>query len=324
LLAEAVIGQDLDLATELLKKGEIVGIPTETVYGLAGNALNEEAVLKIFKAKNRPFFDPLIIHTFSIPEARKYVLDFPEEAEKLGEKFWPGPLTILLPKKTSIPDLVTSGSDKVAIRIPKHPLTLSLLKKLEFPLAAPSANPFGYVSPTNPQHVKDQLGEVVPYILDGGECHVGVESTIIGFEDGKPVMYRPGGIPAEEIEKLIGKVEIRMKSVLHPLTPGMLDSHYSPGKQVIIINEAVGVIEHIDEAGYLGFHEKHPIIPKEHQMVLSPSGSLEEAARNLFSYLREMDKMPIRFIYTKLLPDQGLGRAINDRLRRASVKKTNL
>ena len=188
-----MIGTALSTAIELLRRDEVVAIPTETVYGLAGNALYPKAIASIFEIKNRPRFDPLIVHASSVERLSQYANAFPEAARRLADQFMPGPLTLLLDKAAIIPDLVTAGSPRVALRVPNHPLTLSLLQQLDFPLAAPSANPFGYISPTTAQHVADQLGSQIPYILDGGPCQVGVESTIVGFEDGQAVVYRKGG-----------------------------------------------------------------------------------------------------------------------------------
>jgi L-threonylcarbamoyladenylate synthase len=196
----AQIETDIEKAKALLESGELVAIPTETVYGLAGNALNPDAVAKIFSVKNRPSFDPLIIHTDSLEKVRKFTLDIPAPLDRLAAHFWPGPLTLLLPKKPIVPDLVTSGLDTVAVRIPQHTLTLSLLEALDFPLAAPSANPFGYISPTTAAHVQDQLGDKIPYILDGGPSQVGLESTIVGLENGEVVVYRLGGLEVAAIE----------------------------------------------------------------------------------------------------------------------------
>ncbi|MEQ8533736.1 MAG: L-threonylcarbamoyladenylate synthase, partial [Imperialibacter sp.] len=230
----AEIGIDIDKAKSFLDRGQLIGLPTETVYGLAGNAFNEAAVLKIFQVKNRPSFDPLIAHTNSLEKVKAFVKDIPDVALDLAEAFWPGPLTLLLPKKKRIPLLLTSGLKTVAVRIPDHPLTTALLEQLDYPLAAPSANPFGYVSPTTAHHVQDQLGESIPYILDGGPCRVGIESTIIGFENNKPVVYRLGGKRIDEIEKLIGTVRIRTNMSSDPAAPGMLKSHYAPTKRVVV------------------------------------------------------------------------------------------
>ncbi|NVK51203.1 MAG: threonylcarbamoyl-AMP synthase, partial [Cyclobacteriaceae bacterium] len=217
----ALIGQDIEKAKEFLEAGQLVGIPTETVYGLAGNALNVDAVAKIFQTKNRPSFDPLIVHTDSIEKVNSFVADIPEILQRLAKEFWPGPLTLLLEKKSIIPDLVTAGLNRVAVRMPKHPLTLKLLKELSFPLAAPSANPFGYISPTKAVHVAQQLGEQIPYILDGGSCEVGLESTIVGMEDEKVTIYRLGGLDLNLITELVGEVEIKSHSSSNQASPGL-------------------------------------------------------------------------------------------------------
>ncbi|MBC7451992.1 MAG: threonylcarbamoyl-AMP synthase, partial [Cytophagales bacterium] len=205
---KAVIGTNITLVKNLLVEEKAISIPTETVYGLAGNAFSSYSVSEIFRIKKRPSFDPLIVHTHSIDSLADFVTEIPEQAHMLAKAFWPGPLTLLLPKKDSISDLVTSGLDRVAIRIPNHPLTLELLRMLPFPLAAPSANPFGYISPTTAQHVADQLGKDIEYILDGGPCTIGVESTIVGWENGKATILRVGGLSIEAIEAVIGKVEV--------------------------------------------------------------------------------------------------------------------
>jgi L-threonylcarbamoyladenylate synthase len=314
----AEIGKDINKAKQLLLAGELVAIPTETVYGLAGNALDKRAVTSIFTVKNRPHFDPLIVHVPSLRHAELYVEEIPDRARVLAEKFWPGPLTLLLQKKSIIPDLVTAGATTVGIRCPDHSLTRQLLDTLEFPLAAPSANPFGYVSPTSPQHVNDQLGSKISYILDGGNSSVGIESTIVGFENDSPVVYRTGGLKLEDIEVTIGKVVVQTNSSSNPKTPGQLKSHYAPGKKMVI-----GKIEELlqrypaDCSAILTFQEN---FHSPHQFILSPSGSLEEAAHNLFAGLRQLDKMPVDVILAEYVPDNGLGRAINDRLRRAAAE----
>ncbi len=315
----AIIGTDIHQAQLFLEQGEVVGIPTETVYGLAGNALDIEAVTKIFEVKNRPTFDPLIVHTNSIERLTKFVKFMPEKALLLAQKFMPGPLTMLLPKHHSIPDLVTSGLDTVAVRIPNHALTLELLSNLAFPLAAPSANPFGYISPTSAQHVAKQLGDKIPYILDGGECQIGLESTIMGFENEEVVVYRKGGLSIEEIEKIVGKIRVNSHSSSNPKAPGMLKSHYAPRKDLLLF-QGGKFSEDVDKIGYLSFQKFNSDIPKKNQLILSESGNYKEAARNLFAYMRQLDSMNIDKIYVELLPEKDLGRAINDRLKRASIK----
>ncbi len=234
--------------------------------------------------------------------------------------FWPGPLTLLLPKKKNVPDLVTAGLDRVGLRCPDHPMTMELLKSLPFPLAAPSANPFGYVSPTTPQHVNDQLGNEIEYILDGGECNVGIESTIVGSEDRAAIIYRLGGLRVEDIEVVTGRVQVNNVSVSNPQAPGQLQSHYAPRKQVLIGDIQALVKEHQSRSiAVLSFRKLNlpPFIKKE--IVLSPSGNLSEAAQRLFSALRELDAVDIDIILTERVPDTGLGRAINDRLKRAAT-----
>lgn len=314
------IGKDISIAKQFLDSGDTVGIPTETVYGLAANALNEDAVMKIFSVKNRPHFDPLIVHVFSIGEIEKYVEEITAKAKLLFEKFSPGPLTVLLKKKKLIPDLVTSGLDSVAIRIPNHPLTLELLKQLDFPLAAPSANPFGYISPTTAQHVFAQLQNKIPYILDGGATAVGVESTIVGFENNEPIVYRLGGLTLEEIENVIGKVRVELTESSNPKTPGMLKSHYAPKKNLRIWelgNLGIGTLGN-KITGVIAFDKYINGIDEKNQILLSAKGDLNEAAKNLFAAMRSLDESDVERIIALKFPDEGLGRAINDRLKRAA------
>jgi L-threonylcarbamoyladenylate synthase len=313
----AAIGTDIEKAIQLLQQNELVAIPTETVYGLAGNALNTQAVTKIFAVKDRPQFDPLIIHVPNLEKVFDYIIDIPDAAIKLAQTFWPGPLTLLLKKKTIIPDLVTSGLDTVGIRCPDHALTRTLLQQLPFPLAAPSANPFGYVSPTKPEHVNEQLGEKIQYILDGGVCPVGIESTIVGFEHNNPIVYRLGGLSIEAIEETIGKVTLMTHSSSNPKAPGQLKSHYAPRKKMILgsIDELLKT-HHPDRTGVLSFQQTYPV---KHQITLAPSGKTEEAAQHLFEALRTLDKLDIDSIVAELVPEIGLGKAINDRLRRAAA-----
>ncbi len=311
------IGIDIEKAKQILQNGGLVAIPTETVYGLAANALDKDAVLKIFEVKNRPHFDPLIIHTNSLEKAKLWVTEFPKWAEKLANAFWPGPLTILLPKR-NIPDIVTSGLEQVALRIPNHRLTLDLLEALDFPLAAPSANPFGYVSPTKPVHVSAQLQDKVDYIMDGGDCEVGIESTIVGMEDGKLCVFRLGGLAIEDIEKVAGKVEIRLNQSSNPKAPGMLKNHYAPKKPLVIGDIASLLKEHSSKKiGVISFKTD---FGQKQQQVLSKKGDLSEAAHNLFSAIRTLDDSDVELIVAERFPDDLLGRAINDRLERAAAK----
>lgn len=314
---KAEIGADISKAAELLKSGQLVAIPTETVYGLAANAFDPEAVLKIFQVKERPAFDPLIVHVGRKEDVSNIVAELPKDADALMGLFWPGPLTLVLPKQSHVPDIVTSGIDTVGVRMPAHPLTLELLRSIEHPLAAPSANPFGYISPTNARHVAAQLGDKISYILDGGSCEIGVESTIIGWEDGTWVLYRAGGLPVEAIEEVIGKLVVAPQQD-KPLAPGMLGSHYAPRKPLYIGDPPAWIARAPGERiGIISFTDRYPV---EHCEVLSPSGDLAEAARNLFAAMRRLDAADIDLIVAGTFPSYGLGRAINDRLKRAASR----
>jgi len=316
----AELGTDIQKAAALLREKELVAIPTETVYGLAANAFSDEAVLKIFTAKNRPAFDPLIVHTHSIAAFQNIAVQVPDVAYQLAEAFMPGPITLILRGGPQIPLLVTSGHNSVGIRIPRHPLTLDLLQNLDFPLAAPSANPFGYVSPTSAQHVNEQLGNKIPYILDGGDCAIGIESTIINLVQNEVEILRLGGLALEEIEAVLGKSIQQVKtSSSNPQAPGMLSSHYAPRKKVRLGNISELLKEYQPhEAGIISFSTTYLDIPAQQQVILSEDGLVEEAARHLFAALRYLDTQPIKVILTELVPEIGLGRAINDRLRRAA------
>jgi L-threonylcarbamoyladenylate synthase len=315
----ATIGVDIDKAISLLESNELVGIPTETVYGLAGNALSEEAILKIYQAKNRPKFDPLIAHIPSMEHLDNLAEAIPEKAAVLANEFWPGPLTLLLEKKDKVPDLLTSGLPRVAVRIPNHPLTLELLSKLDFPLAAPSANPFGYVSPVEAIHVNNQLGDKIDYVLDGGKCHVGLESTIVGFENEDVIIHRLGGTSVDQIQDQVGEVRLETNQSSNPAAPGMLKSHYSPGRRLILgdIEESLKNVDS-DNMGIISFKKDYSDTCQT-SFVLAPSGDLENAARNIFTALRQMDDLNVDVILAEMVPNEGLGLAINDRLKRAAV-----
>ncbi len=312
----ATIGTDIQKARKILVNGGLVAIPTETVYGLAANAFNEKAITNIFKAKNRPSFDPLITHIADATQLSELAAHIPTKAIELTTQFWPGPLTLILPKTDKISDLITSGLDSAAFRVPNHPLTNELLKQINFPLVAPSANPFTYVSPTTAQHVADQLGDKVDYILDGGLCTIGLESTIVSFTKETPKILRLGGVSAEDIEQVIGSIAIQTHSSSAPEAPGMLTSHYSPGKPLLIGGiEQLAAINKKKKIGVISFKKAFPSYINS---VLAPSGNLSEAAQNLFKSLRWMANQPVDIILTEFVPNHGLGRAINDRLKRAS------
>jgi L-threonylcarbamoyladenylate synthase len=316
----AIINSNTEEAAEWLQK-DVIAIPTETVYGLAANALDVNLVAKIFEVKKRPTFDPLIVHFADIKRAQEYVIDFPDVLMTLAKNFLPGPLTILLPKKDSIPDLVTSGLPRVGVRVPAHPLAAKLLQSLPFPLAAPSANPFGYISPTTALHVNQQLGEQIPFILDGGACKVGLESTIVGEEDGQLMVYRLGGISLEQIESLGLKPILRLNQSSNPTAPGMLLKHYAPRKKIVLTSHIQEEINKQNGKKVFTITLKNS---KDENGVsnfpLSESGNLTEAAANLFAALRKADQSDADVIIAEIMPEIGLGKAMNDRLRRAAYE----
>jgi L-threonylcarbamoyladenylate synthase len=306
-------------AAEIIKRGGIVAFPTETVYGLGANAFNPLAVARIFEAKRRPYFDPLIVHVASHGDPAKLVIDIPSDAKKLMERFWPGPLTVVLLKREEVPDIVTAGLPSVAIRMPKHEMALSLIEQADCPIAAPSANPFGYLSPTTAEHVLDQLGDQIDFILNGGTCEVGVESTIVSFSKGKPRLLRPGGVELEEIESIIGKVEVIPIEEGRPSAPGMLPRHYAPRTPIILNwNDKNLDIYKNKKIGLLAFREPRNNLKFSKVEVLSKKGDIREAAANLFAAIRRLDALNLDLIVAESIPEIGLGRAIMDRLRRAS------
>jgi len=318
----ADIGTDISRAKALLEQGQLVAIPTETVYGLAGNGFDVKAVASIFETKKRPAFDPLILHTDTLEKVAGFVEGIPEPVRLLADKFWPGPLTILFKKGPLVPDLVTSGLDTVAVRIPRHPLTRDLLALLNFPLAAPSANPFGYVSPTNPDHVEAQLGKDIPYILDGGPCKVGVESTILSFEHEVPTVLRMGGLTLESLQEILGAVAVNAHSSSSPAAPGMLKSHYAPRKSFVLIDDEKAFTKpENDDFAVLAFDHKVKGVPESKQFLLAPSGETQEAATRLFEMMRMLDSRDeFSQIIALKVPEEGLGRAVNDRLKRAAAQ----
>ena len=317
-----MISTDISKAADLLKAGEVIGLPTETVYGLAGNIFNETAIRKIFSVKQRPFYNPLIVHLAGIDRLDQGAKGIPGIAIKLAEKFWPGPLTLLLQKQSAVPDLVTAGKTTVAVRVPDHRLALALLKRIDFPLAAPSANPFGCISPTTAKHVDDYFGDNIPLVLDGGPCRNGVESTIIGFNDGEAILYRHGAIPMEEIEKITGKLKVYVKEENAPDAPGMLSKHYSPRTPTILTDNIQQVLkEHAGKKmALLLFNKKRNEYDPALQWVLSPGSRLEEAASNLYAMLHTLDELKVDLIICEKMKEEGLGITMNDRLVRASVE----
>ena len=314
-------GETIQQGAEIIRNGGVVAFPTETVYGLGADAFNPIAIARVFEIKNRPYFDPLIVHIADLEEMSRLATVIPLSAEKLIKRFWPGPLTIFLLKKEEVPDIVTAGLPTVAIRMPRHPIALQLIKKADRPIAAPSANPFGYVSPTTAEHVREQLGNRVDLILNGGPCEVGLESTILSFSEGRPRLLRPGGLPLEEIESVIGGVETSPVEEKKPSSPGRLPRHYAPRTPIVIERwkENLGAYQN-KKIGLLAFREVNVSFPFYHVEVLSPEGDLREAAANLFAAIRRLDVLNLDLILAEPVPEVGLGRAIMDRLRRASER----
>lgn len=301
-------------AADILRAGGLVGFPTETVYGLGGDARNDRAVARIFEAKGRPHFNPLIVHVPDLQAAQHYAV-FTDQALALAATFWPGPLTLVLPLQpdAGLSPLVTAGLETVAIRVPAHPTARALLQAFDGPLAAPSANPSGRISPTRADHVHAGLAGRIDGVLDAGPCAVGVESTILGL-DGGPTLLRPGGLPQEAIEAALGQPLTMGGDAQKPNAPGQLASHYAPNAGV-----RLGVTQpHPDEV-WIGFGPNCPAAT----LSLSPTGDLIEAAANLFHILRLADGMAgLGGIAFAPIPEAGLGRAINDRLRRAAAPRS--
>ena len=317
-----MITNKLDKAIFALNNDDLVAIPTETVYGLAGNIFSDIALKKIFELKNRPFNNPLIVHIKSIESLKEIACEIPESALKLAHHFWPGPLTLVLKKQPHISDLVTAGKDTVAIRMPNHQRTLELLQKLEFPLAAPSANPCGSISPTSSKHVLDYFNDKLEVILEGGNCESGIESTIIGFEENQVILYRHGSISVEEIEEVVGEITVNAKNDIDPKAPGMFSRHYAPKTDTYLTNNVNELIKSFpnQKIGLLLFQReiKNPSI--KYQEILSLKGDLQEAAKNLYAAMHRLDDKEIDIIIAEILPEKGIGKSINDRLKRA-IKK---
>ncbi len=309
--------ENLERAAQIIRSGGLVAFPTETVYGLGANALEATAVAKIFEAKRRPSFDPLIVHVADREMLPVVVREVPPLAERLIERFWPGPLTLVLPKSAEVPGLVTAGLPTVAVRMPAHPVALELIRRADLPVAAPSANPFGYLSPTRAEHVERMLGNRVDLILDGGRTAFGVESTILLLAE-RPVLLRYGAVTVEELKDVLGTLELRVGESEKPLVPGQLPQHYAPRTPIHIAPPEAIPPEFRRRVGYLAFQQ----VPKGFKVVkvLSPTGDLREAAAHLFEALHQLDRLGLEAIYAEPVPEMGLGRAIMDRLRRAASK----
>lgn len=315
-----IVNQDIDTAIALLKKGEVVAIPTETVYGLAASINKKNAIEKIFKLKERPKNNPLIVHVHSIDAWEKLVVSIPKKARLLAETFWPGPITIILPKGESVSSVVTGNQDTVAVRIPNHPFTLEVLKRGDLALAAPSANPFTRISPTSANRVFQYFDGKIPMILDGGSCTSGIESTIIGFKNETPIVYRLGSLSLNKIEALIGKVTLsnNLESI-KVMTPGMFKKHYAPETKTIFtsrIEEMLSVYQN-KKVGLLMFSKR--LDSEFPQIILSEKGDFKEAAAHLYEALQQLDEMNLDIILAQEVPQIDLGLAINDRLQRATT-----
>lgn len=313
---QTAVGTDLLLALELLEKGQLVSIPTETVYGLAADANNEDAVLSIFKVKERPTSNPLILHFANLEQALPYTTDFPAIFEMLYARFCPGPLTFVVPKSSLVSALITGGQTTVALRFPAHPVLQQLLNKIERPLAAPSANLYGQLSPTTAQHVESQLKGRIPYILDGGPCLHGLESTIIGLQNERVVIYRHGGVTSEMLAAQLGYVpDVKTQEESGVLTSGMVKHHYATATPLFLGYKPATASETSLQI---------TIGPKENvsgpHIILSQNNSLTEAARNLYASLHQADGANATAIYVEPFPNEGLGKAMNDRLNRAAAK----
>ncbi|MDR0306689.1 MAG: threonylcarbamoyl-AMP synthase [Chitinispirillales bacterium] len=315
--------EQIQKCAKLLRGGGVVAFPTETVYGLGSSAFNEQAVARIFEIKRRPYFDPLILHIAHSGWLDELALDVPVSARKLIREFWPGPLTVVLPKKPVVPDIVTSGLPGVALRMPLNEIAIKLIDSAGMPLAAPSANLFGSVSPTTADHVADQLGASVDMIIDGGPCAVGIESTVVSFMTGTPALLRPGGTELEKIESIIGKVMIPNRAELVNHSPGRSEQHYATAAPLLQINDINEIPTAESKVGLLslvpldssGFPPNVKVTE-----YLSEDGNLREAACNLFAAMRRLDAFGVDIIAALPVPNMGLGMAINDRLYRASKK----
>jgi len=308
-----------------LRRGELVAIPTETVYGLAANALDARACRRIFTAKRRPADDPLIVHVSDLRGAER-LADLNAVARALARAFWPGPLTLVLPKRACVPAIVTSGQPTVAVRAPAHPLARRLLALARVPLAAPSANPFGYVSPTTAAHVLDGLGSRIPHVLDGGACTVGVESTIVDVTDPtRLVVLRPGAISAADLRTALGragiKTRIGRKAREQTLAPGLLDQHYSPHTPLTLLARAPRTVG--ERTGVIYWQRPPQVAARAGVFALTRRGDADDAARSLYAVLRAADAAGLSALVCEKAPASAgaLGEAINDRLRRAAGKR---
>jgi L-threonylcarbamoyladenylate synthase len=312
------ITTDIKQAADALRANQVIGIPTETVYGLASNALSSEAVSNIFSVKQRPTSNPLILHFASLHLAKPYMLSFHDELKVLYDHFSPGPITFLVPKTALVPNEITSRSSLVAVRFPSHPLFLALLNLLDFPVAAPSANKYGSVSPTRAEEVLAQLNGEIPLILDGGTCHYGLESTIVGMDGDRVIVYRLGSIDLDELSATLGYIpEVKNQTEQSPLAPGMVKYHYATRTPLHYLTKDLKFEEN---KGYIFIQSIPEGFASAPCMTLSSTGDLKEVARNLYHTLITMDGRGFNAIYIEKPLAEGLGLTILDRLQRATAK----
>ena len=315
--------ESIRLAGRIIKSGGLVAFPTETVYGLGCDAVNADAAAKVFEAKRRPQFDPLIVHIADLKQLEIVIGSLHAVGQRLIDAFWPGPLTLVLPKQPAIPDLITAGLSTVAVRMPNHLVAQTLIREAGTPIAAPSANPFGYVSPTTAQHVADGLGKRVDLILDGGACPVGVESTIVSLAGPQPELLRPGSITIEQLSAIIGSIRRASPVNQQPLAPGQLSRHYATQTHLTILSSAGTrpLLKEKERAGLLIHSQVRNTDDRFAAVeVLSSTGDLREIARHLFAALRRLDTLGLDRIYAEPCQEEGLGVAIMDRLRRCATR----
>lgn len=317
-----MITKDIDYVAALLNENQVAAIPTETVYGLAANAFEDVPLKKIFDLKQRPYSNPLIVHIKSKEYLPVVAKNIPMIAQRLIDEFWPGPLTLILDKQNIVSSVATGGKNKVAIRMPNHPIAIKLLEQLDYPLAAPSANPFGSISPTKASHVEKYFANSIPAILDGGTCDAGLESTIIGFDNGRPILYRHGSITIAKIEEVVGKVTYFSSYSSEIVAPGMLSKHYSPKTKLLLVENVKAIIPYFKKCriGLILYKERKTDDITIYQEILSPNGNLAEAASNLYDAMHRLDQKNLVIILAEKFPDIDLGKTINDRLDRAASK----
>ncbi len=312
------ISQQISIAAKHIKEGNLVAFPTETVYGLGADALNPYAVAKLFELKERPTFDPLIVHIASVEEIKRLTVNNDNRVYELAERFWPGPLTIILPKSNLVPDIVTAGLPTVGIRMPDHPVAIELIRQSGCPIAAPSANKFGQLSPTQAKHVNKQLSDV-DFLIDGGESAVGIESTIISLNEKGFEILRHGIITKEEIEEIIPYYAVPDRDKTNIVSPGMLKSHYSPNKPIYLLDKNIPDFIDYPKAGLLSFSGKDTAKYKIVEL-LAPDGNLKTCAVNLFAAIHRLEESDVDYIIAETVPEVGVGIAIMDKLKKAAYR----